>query len=73
MSYINNDKINSQRLIYMLEIENEMLRNKVKKLLYENEEQRITIESIRQKTTNDELLGSTITQKKENDTERTTR
>jgi hypothetical protein len=38
MSYIDNTKFNLQREIYILEVENEMLRNQIRKLKIENNE-----------------------------------
>jgi len=38
MSYIDNTKFELQREIYILEVENEMLRNQIKKLKLENNE-----------------------------------
>lgn len=35
MSYIDNSKMELQRLVYMLETENEMLRNQIRKLKIE--------------------------------------
>ena len=38
MTYIDNSKFQLQREIYILEVENEMLRNQIKKLKLENNE-----------------------------------
>ena len=38
MSYIDNSKFQLQREIYILEVENEMLRNQIRKLKLENNE-----------------------------------
>lgn len=38
MSYIDNTKFQLQREIYILEVENEMLRNQIRKLKIENNE-----------------------------------
>jgi hypothetical protein len=38
MSYIDNTKFELKREIYILEVENEMLRNQIKKLKLENNE-----------------------------------
>jgi len=38
MSYIDNDKVQLHRLIYILEVENEMLRNQIIKLKIEKNE-----------------------------------
>jgi len=38
MSYIDNTKSQMQREIYILEVENEMLRNQIRKLKIENNE-----------------------------------
>ena len=53
MSYIDNTKFNLQREVYILEVENEMLRNQIRKLKLENNELLVNAKSERKQTDNE--------------------
>lgn len=58
MSYIDNSKMELQRLVYMLETENEMLRNQIRKLKIELNE--LLDSTKRTETTDDQKREGTI-------------
>ena len=53
MSYIDNTKFNLQREIYILEVENEMLRNQIIKLKIEKNELLVNTKSKGEQTNNE--------------------
>jgi hypothetical protein len=53
MSYIDNTKFNLQREIYILEVENEMLRNQIIKLKIEKNELLVNTKSKGEQTDNE--------------------
>jgi hypothetical protein len=53
MSYIDNSKFQLQREIYILEVENEMLRNQIIKLKIENNELLVNSKSKGEQTDNE--------------------
>ena len=58
MSYIDNSKVELHRLVYMLETENEMLRNQIRKLKIELNE--LLDSAKRTETTDDQKREGTI-------------
>ena len=58
MSYIDNSKVELHRLVYMLETENEMLRNQIRKLKIELNE--LLDSTKRTETTDDQKREGTI-------------
>ena len=53
MSYIDNTKFSLQREIYILEVENEMLRNQIRKLKLENNELLVNAQPTREAKSNE--------------------
>ena len=53
MTYIDNSKFQLQREIYILEVENEMLRNQIRKLKLENNELLVNAKSKGEQTDNE--------------------